>query len=104
MRNSIPDVAQSSCPAHTEWRILHTAKDLNNTDVQVFQPEVGSGESLQWFYTVTCKNNALRSRRDCVGCCIGMDHNRLLFSSLSTFIGERTRTRVRVAAYENSRR
>lgn len=76
LRNSIPDIAQSSCPAHTEWRILHTAKDLNNTDVQVFQPEVGSGESLQWFYTVTCKNSALRSRRDCIGCCIGIDHNR----------------------------
>lgn len=75
-RNSGSDVAQSSCPAHTEWRILHSAKDINNTEVQVFQPEVGSDQSIQWFYTVTCKNNALRSRRECIGCCIGTDHSK----------------------------
>ncbi|XP_076466150.1 uncharacterized protein LOC143297618 [Babylonia areolata] len=41
------------CPSRTEWRLLHVSRDINNTQVQIFQPHDHS-TGHQWFYTTTC--------------------------------------------------
>ncbi|KAK2169342.1 hypothetical protein LSH36_11g13068 [Paralvinella palmiformis] len=74
------DIAQPVCPSRTSWRLLRHAKDINDTEVEVFQPEHGSNRIKQWFYTVTCNNRSFRSRRDCPGCCIGIAHDRNISS------------------------
>ncbi|KAL8615482.1 hypothetical protein ACOMHN_053818 [Nucella lapillus] len=88
------------CPARTEWRLLHAALDINNTQVEVFQPEAGS-EGHQWFYTTTCHHQhpsgqshqqqqqrvmGIRARHhhrpdppddaDCPNCCRGINRHR----------------------------
>ena len=68
------DIAQPACPSVSQWRLLSFAKDINETLVEVFQPKVGS-EGQQWFYTVTCSNNAFTAKRSCPSCCIGIDHS-----------------------------
>ncbi|KAK2176893.1 hypothetical protein NP493_633g01028 [Ridgeia piscesae] len=81
-KRGIVDQSQSVCPSAAEWRQLFTAKDMNDTNVEVFQPDNLASSQLehqQWFYTVTCDNEALTSARDCSNCCIGIDHTR--FSS-----------------------
>lgn len=70
------DSARSVCPSRTEWRVLHTALDINDTLVQIFQPDPDSNQVQQWFYTVTCKNELAAEDRDCPRCCIGIDHTR----------------------------
>ncbi len=68
------DIAQPACPSVSQWRLLFSAKDINETFVEVFQPKFGS-EGQQWFYTVTCGNNAFKARRSCPACCIGIDQS-----------------------------
>ncbi|XP_076445541.1 uncharacterized protein LOC143283252 [Babylonia areolata] len=83
------------CPAHTEWRLLHVARDINNTEVEVFQPRDGA-EGHQWFYTTTCdhdhdhghdyehhnqhRHHSVRSPEsgleDCPDCCRGVNRHR----------------------------
>ncbi|KAI0209132.1 hypothetical protein LSAT2_006195 [Lamellibrachia satsuma] len=81
-KRGFADQDQSVCPSAAEWRQLYTAKDMNDTSVEVFQPNALSSSELkhqQWFYTVMCDNEALTSVRDCRNCCMGIDHTR--FSS-----------------------
>ncbi len=66
------DIAQPVCPSVSQWQLLFSAKDINGTFVEVFQPEFGN-EGQQWFYTVTC-SNAFKAKRSCPSCCIGIDH------------------------------
>ena len=72
------DIAQRVCPAITEWRLLDYAKDINDTDVEVYQPDRhgNSGQGKQWFHTVECRNRYQEERRDCPDCCMGIDHSR----------------------------
>lgn len=89
------DAVQPVCPSQSEWRALTTALDINNTAVRVYQPSRGHNNSQpatsgghsrhrgsplrQWFYTVTCRNDVMASRRHCPGCCLAIDNGR--FSS-----------------------
>jgi hypothetical protein len=70
------DLARSVCPARTEWRMIHSAKDINDTEVQVYQPDLSTSQAQQWFYTVNCMNDHPSQDRECPGCCIGINHNR----------------------------
>ena len=36
----------------------------------------------QWFYTVTCRNDVMASRRPCPGCCLAVDHGRCVLDIL----------------------
>ena len=88
--DEVLDVVQSVCPSESEWRALDTALDINNTVVRVYQPPLvatpgGSTRHLQaplrqWFYTVTCRNEVMASRRHCPGCCLAVDHARWVAS------------------------
>jgi len=58
---------------------MRSARDVNNSLVEVYQPEQDQLKESQWFYMVTCRNHDAVARspaRDCPGCCIGVDHNR----------------------------
>ncbi|KAK7503089.1 hypothetical protein BaRGS_00005715, partial [Batillaria attramentaria] len=65
--------AEPVCPSHTEWRLLHEARDINDTQVEVFQPSDGSN-GHQWFYTTTCDTQLQElSSGDCPRCCRGIN-------------------------------
>ncbi|XP_060594897.1 venom nerve growth factor 3-like [Ruditapes philippinarum] len=70
-------VAQPICPFTTEWVQIRNARDLNNTEVVVFQPSDDNPNSFQWFYTVTCDYESLLSENDdCPLCCRAVNHRR----------------------------
>ncbi|CAH1798843.1 unnamed protein product [Owenia fusiformis] len=64
--------AQPVCPSRTEWRLLTRARDINETEVEVFQPRRGLG-GQQWFYTVSCVDGHVLPGRACDNCCYGID-------------------------------
>ena len=64
------------CPSRTEWRLLRVARDINDTEVEVFQPNDGS-DGHQWFYTTTCNNDHPDlTMADCPRCCRGINKHR----------------------------
>ncbi|KAL8588457.1 hypothetical protein ACOMHN_054036 [Nucella lapillus] len=72
------------CPSRTEWRLLRVARDINNTQVQIFQPHDGS-TGHQWFYTTTCLHDVEGQEGqtsfsnplpDCPSCCHGINTHR----------------------------
>ncbi|XP_064628847.1 uncharacterized protein LOC135488248 isoform X2 [Lineus longissimus] len=65
-------IPHTICPSKTEWRRLFAAKDINDTNVEVWQPRRGT-DGQQWFYTVECNEERLQ-RQVCPGCCSGIDH------------------------------
>ncbi|XP_061177191.1 venom nerve growth factor-like [Saccostrea echinata] len=76
-RNSVDLLrAQPVCPYKTEWRLIHRAKNINDTEVIVFQPEIES-DGFQWFYTATCDRAAsYLYDSSCPTCCRGIDTTR----------------------------
>ncbi|ELU00322.1 hypothetical protein CAPTEDRAFT_217706 [Capitella teleta] len=62
-----------------------SARDINDTEVAVFQPEFGATQAHQWFYTVTCMNDHPAIDRECPGCCIGINHNSYRSQCRQTF-------------------
>ena len=46
--------AKPACPYKTEWRLIYRARDINDTDVTVYQPDDRNSNGFQWFYTATC--------------------------------------------------
>ncbi|XP_064594869.1 uncharacterized protein LOC135461622 [Liolophura sinensis] len=79
-RTSFPvGIRYPVCPSRNEWRLIYTARDINNTAVELFQPQDGS-EGQQWFYTVSCDQTRITALNPtCPSCCTGIDHRR--FSS-----------------------
>ena len=72
------DIAQPACPSTSEFKRLFVARDINGTLVNVLQnDDENKGPIMQqWFYTVTCNNNAFKAKRACPGCCIGIDQTK----------------------------
>ena len=72
------DIAQPACPSTSEFKRLFVARDINGTLVNVLQnDDKDEGPIMQqWFYTVTCNNNAFKAKRACPGCCIGIDQTK----------------------------
>ncbi|ESO94809.1 hypothetical protein LOTGIDRAFT_161061 [Lottia gigantea] len=69
--------AQSVCPSSTNWRLLRYARDMNDTEVEVFQPTEGN-EGFQWFYTVSCnEQHKVMTNPVCPGCCRGINRRRV---------------------------
>ncbi|XP_074662886.1 uncharacterized protein LOC141915298 [Tubulanus polymorphus] len=66
------------CPSRAEWRKLGKAKDINDTDVDVYQPDAHEKEQQlsQWFYYVTCNHIQQRIDPNCPNCCIGIDRHK----------------------------
>ncbi|XP_045196164.1 venom nerve growth factor-like [Mercenaria mercenaria] len=72
-------VAEPSCPFTTEWVRLYAARDINNTEVVVFQPSDDNSNRFQWFYTVTCDYELLSFENigtQCPKCCRAVNRRR----------------------------
>ncbi|KAK3096705.1 hypothetical protein FSP39_002570 [Pinctada imbricata] len=69
--------AKPACPYTTEWKLIYQARDINDTEVTVYQPDDGTENGLQWFYTATCDRAQIyRENPHCTNCCRGIDQNR----------------------------
>ncbi|KAL3882783.1 hypothetical protein ACJMK2_029090 [Sinanodonta woodiana] len=68
-------IPQPACPFTTSWVLITRAYDMNNTEVEVFQPVDGS-DMFQWFYTVNCNTEVLKNENEaCPFCCRGINHH-----------------------------
>ncbi|XP_052807534.1 venom nerve growth factor 1-like [Mya arenaria] len=65
-------MAQSVCPVKISWELISRARDMNGTEVEVFQP-LDSSDRFQWFYTVTCDQRRLQERENCPQCCYAIN-------------------------------
>ena len=75
-RKRVPShLAQAVCPSTVIWKRLARARDMNGTDVQVYQPP-HPADGQQWFYVTSCNLAKLHNATDCPGCCKGIDHSR----------------------------
>ncbi|XP_021362776.1 uncharacterized protein LOC110456391 [Mizuhopecten yessoensis] len=73
----VPGMAQPACPYTTDWRLIYEAKDINDSDVEVFQPTGVDISGRQWFYTVTCDTEILKLENpSCNNCCRGVNNRR----------------------------
>ncbi|XP_033740758.1 uncharacterized protein LOC117327740 isoform X2 [Pecten maximus] len=73
----VPGMAQPACPYNTDWRLIYQAKDINDSDVEVFQPTGSDISGRQWFYTVTCDTDLLKLENPgCNNCCRGVNNRR----------------------------
>ncbi|XP_050390439.1 neurotrophin-3 isoform X2 [Patella vulgata] len=71
-----PVTAQPVCPSRTSWRLLRYARDINDTEVEVYQPSEGN-DGYQWFYTVSCdEEHEIMENPECPACCRGINRNR----------------------------
>ncbi|XP_046327608.1 uncharacterized protein LOC124111825 isoform X3 [Haliotis rufescens] len=69
-------LSEPVCPSRTEWRLLRSARDINDTEVEIFQPPEGN-EGHQWFYTVTCNTqHEIMDNPECPACCRGIHRTR----------------------------
>jgi hypothetical protein len=91
-----PDEAVAMDRIADEDRTLDDNGDNTVVEVQTGEKSTAAGtpsarggkgrgripSTQQLFYTVTCRNDFMTSKRSCTGCCIGIDHVRYSYGTI----------------------
>jgi len=68
----LPGMPQSVCPTIPRWERITRARNINGTEVDLYQPTDDSADK-QWFYTVACAHLRVQGTGHCRDCCSAID-------------------------------